>query len=143
MMAWINQYKKLDYFYLCEEDFEVKPYFKMLNLQQSRLFFKIRCQNTPTIKYNFKNDPKFRAEGWICSDCMMDFCAAKFTSGMISSKVGNKHKMGYLDTQDHVMFQCDANVDLRKNKDLLNNPVECVQFFQQVIQRRNNKPNLA
>ena len=41
-----------------------------MDISQCRLFFKIRCQITPTVRLNFKSDRKYKALKWICEDCV-------------------------------------------------------------------------
>ena len=46
-------YKKLDYNSLVEEKFEVKEYFRKLNLPDARLKFALRTQMTRTVQTNY------------------------------------------------------------------------------------------
>ena len=64
LLEWIKQYKKLDHQTCCQEKFELKEYFKTMNIQQSRLYFKIQNFITPTVRLNFKSDRKFKSEKW-------------------------------------------------------------------------------
>ena len=63
-------YKKIDYESCVNEEFEMKHYFKTLNITESRLYYKIKYYLVPTVPLNFKNDPKFWAQKYLCQDCL-------------------------------------------------------------------------
>ena len=141
--------KKIDYNICVNEKFEMKDYFKKLSVQESRLCFKIHNFLTPTVKLNFKNEKKFKALNWLCEDCLTEE-----TTGSVSSSsepgrerervtVANsdgtlRHLRGYRDSQQHLTHQCNANEDIRRGKTLTDDK-DLVQFFKELIEKRQNK----
>ena len=142
ILEWSQSYKKLDYTKLSSEKFEVKEYFKSMNIHDCRLYFKIQSLVTPTIRSHFKSDKKFKAEKWICIDCRTLKSSRTSSDNdqneTVEVLVEGKRYIGNTDTIDHLNFQCSANKDLRRGKDVIGNAQDCVQFFRQVIQRRLN-----
>ena len=65
-------YKKIDYHKCAEEKFEMKHYFKTLNIQEARLCYKIKHFLVLMVSLNFKNDAKFRAQNYLCQDCLTE-----------------------------------------------------------------------
>ena len=80
-----------------QESFELKSYFKTLNLQEARNIFKFRCKMTQYVKRNFSNDKLYRQSLWQCSSCKT--C---------------------IDTQSHMLW-CESYKELRQNLKLDNN----------------------
>ena len=142
ILTWSQSYKKLDYNKLSLEKFEMKEYFRSMNIQQSRLYFKIQSLVTPTVRAHFKSDKKFRSEKWICIDCRTlksnKQSSSKDKNESVEVMIDNRQYIGYTDTLDHLNFQCSANEDLKRGKHVIGNAKDCVQFFHQVIQRRMN-----
>ena len=64
-----KNYKKVNYSEIEKENFEMKSYFKTLNVTDSRIRFKLATQMLPTIKMNFHSDMKFTADCWVCDSC--------------------------------------------------------------------------
>ena len=123
LLVQIKQYKKLDFNELKAEKCEMKKYMTDLNLFNARLRFKIRAQMTPTIQMNFKNDPVFKANLWVCLGCDM---RGKDKLAPVSQ-----------DSQTHVL-SCAGYADLRKDKDLSDDK-DLVEYFSAVIARRMNE----
>ena len=100
---------------------------------------------TPTIRLNFKSDPKFKSEKWLCVDCVSENMnvssgtSIQPDSELVTVKLSSRKLTGYPDSQDHQMFHCQGNADLREGKDIAGNSKDCVTFFQQLIQRRLDK----
>ena len=113
-------YKKICFQQLSEEDYEIKPYLFKLNLRQAQLRLKLRASMTPTVRMNFKNDPQFARELWVCPDCRDPGSA-----------------MGSPGTEVHIMTTCPANEALRVKKDLSDDR-QLVEFFTEVINRRQS-----
>ena len=113
-------YKKICSQQLSEEVYEVKPYLYKLNLRQSQMRLKLRASMTPTVRMNFKNDPQFTRELWVCPDCRDP-----------GSAVGSP------DTESHIMTTCPANEALREKKDFSDDR-QLVDFFMEVINRRQS-----
>ena len=103
-------FKKLDYNTLCEEKFEIKDYFKALNLPDARLKFSLRTKMTKTVQMNFKGNPRYAKNGWKCLECDTS------------------------DTQDHIV-RCRSYQDIRIGKDL-NSDKDLVDYFRAVIKMR-------
>ena len=146
ILNWCKSYKKLDYNKLSLEKFEMKSYFKTMNISKSRLFFKVQSLITPTVRINFKSDKKFKSQKWICTDCMeenIDNCINNITQkdDVVQTNISSHEYFGFTDSQEHLMLQCRANEDLRMGKDVMGNNKDCVTFFQQLIQRRLDKLN--
>ena len=144
LLNWTKSYKKVD-FHACEkEEFEMKSYFKTMNIASSRLYFKIQNYITPTIKLNFKSDQKFRKMKFVCSDCIEEENANLSQSmslepGRVQLEISSRKYLGYPDSQNHQILFCQANADLREGKNILENENDCVSFFQQLLERRLNK----
>ena len=88
-----KKYKKLDYEVLSEENFELKEYFKSLNLPDARLKFALRSKMAKSVQMNYKGEPKFIKNGWKCQDCNIP------------------------DTQDHIL-RCPCYQQLRVGENL-------------------------
>ena len=133
LLNWTKSYKKVD-FQACEkEEFEMKSYFKTMNIASSRLYFKIQNSITPTIKLNFKSDQKFRKMKFVCSDCIEDENANLSQSmslepGRVQLEISSRKYLGYPDSQNHQMLFCQANTDLRKVRNLLENEMIVYPF---------------
>ena len=59
LLEQIKYYKKLDYSELKEEDFEIKSYFKTMNLKDARTMFALRVKMTRYVKTHFFNDKEY------------------------------------------------------------------------------------
>ena len=66
LLDMMKCYKKLDHKTFGSEKFELKPYFKKLNLTQARQKFQLRCFMTRTVKLNYPSDPRFARDLWTC-----------------------------------------------------------------------------
>ena len=123
----------MDYNACEKEKFEVKSYFKTMNIARSRLYFKVQNFITPTIKLNFKSHKKFQSEKFICSDCMeSETSLSQSTSsepGQIQVEISSVKYKGYPDDQNHLMLFCRANEDLREGLNVMENENDCVTFF--------------
>ena len=93
----------------------MKDYFKELNVNDSRVRFKIASEMLPSIKMNFQSDKKFTADCWTC-----DGCRDGFTDNR--------------DSQNHVIF-CEAYEEFRIGKDLSKDQ-DLVDYFKSVIEHR-------
>ena len=148
LLEMMKGMKKIDYDTCVNEKFEMKDYFKTLSVHESRLRFKIQNFLTPTVKLNFKNETKFRAMKWLCEDCMTEELPESEPPGLADSDTDrvtvldsdgtSHHFRGYQDSQHHLMHQCTANEDLRRGKTLTSDK-DLVQFFKELIEKRQNK----
>ena len=111
ILETMKSYKKLDVKEYENLEFCQQTYLKQMDVSKARLNFKIRAQMAPTIKMNFKNDPAFKNDVWMCDGCR-----------------------SHQDTQKHVL-SCSAYKDLRKNLDL-DKENDLVEYFSLVIRRR-------
>ena len=101
--------KKLDPKKLADEDFEVKPYFKSLNLVQARIRFRIRSLMTKSVKMNYPSDPRY-SRNLTCCHCEQ------------------------IDSQSHILY-CPGYEHLREHKNL-DDDHDLVLYFQQVLRMR-------
>ena len=100
-------------------------------MRESRLCFRIKYSLTPTVELNLKNDKIFKAQNYLCQDCLSD-------GGSVLSD--DSRPRGSPDSQEHLMYECQANEDLRRGKSL-DQTKDLVSFFDELIQRRQNKLN--
>ena len=63
----IKNYKKINYDELVEDKFERKSYFSEMNIENSKIMFKIKNQVLPPIRKNFPR--KYRADSLLCPSC--------------------------------------------------------------------------
>ena len=113
----IKNYKKINYDELVEDKFERKSYFSEMNIENSRIMFKIKSQVLPTIRKNFPR--KYRADSLLCPSCRnLDLTSQK------------------KDSQKHLITECPAFDDFRVNRDLKNNDLDIVEFFKDVMEYR-------
>ena len=122
-------YKKIDYNQCLEEKFEMKHYFKTLNIQEAHLCYKIKYFLVPTVSLNFKNDKTFRAQNYLCQDCLTEELAEDGKSTTT---------LGFQNSQDHLVYECSANEDLKEGKSL-DRTQDLVLFFKQILERRQEK----
>ena len=101
--------KKIDYFQLKDEEFELKEFFKKLSLKQSRTLFAIKT-NMLNAKMNYMSDPRFSSEMWKCVECNQQ-C-----------------------TTEHLK-RCIKYERLRTNMDWSNDE-KVIDYFQKVIKSR-------
>ena len=129
-----ERYKKIDTEQLATESFEMQPYFKTLNLAQSRLKFKLISKICPTIASYFHRDPKFKKIGYLCVGCSVKQNSESVSDAVTeSSSEVNK----ILDSSAHIE-QCSAYADLRTNLDLRNQS-DLLTYVQAVINRRTGE----
>ena len=65
----LKKYKKVNHRDYLDKPFEIQPYQKQMKLSQARLNFKIKSFMTPTVKFDFLNEEKFRLENYKCWHC--------------------------------------------------------------------------
>ena len=113
ILTKIRNYKKIDYFAVKEEKFEVKPYFKTMTLQESRMLFSIRTNTTKTVKTCFMSDKKYANQLWKCQNC---------------EKIDSISHIKNCQFYEHLR----ENVDFSKETDLVN-------YFIEIIKLRNSE----
>ena len=112
----MTTFKKLNGNELVNEKFELKSYFKTLNLNEARLMFRIRSKMVKYVKMNFPSDPTYKREQWTCPDCPL------------------------IDTQSHIILTCPKYDNLRANLNLKNDD-DLVKLFQEVMKSREKDDN--
>ena len=115
LLHQIKSYKKIDYWKLRDEPFELKKYFYDLTLQDARIKFSLDTNMHRGIKANFSSEPKNEAELWVC-----DFCLR-------------------LQSTRHIKV-CPFFEKERRNLDL-NNVQDLVQYYKQVMTIRMKEEN--
>ena len=103
-----------------KSEFKLKDYFKSLNLQSSRIIFRRNSHMLKTVRTNFKSDKKYKAEGFLCPDCLT-----------LDPPVSHQ------DTQE-ALATCQGNSDLRQGLDLSQLKQEA-DYYQSIITRRTQK----
>ena len=78
-------------------------------------------------------------EGEIGDNVPGDSLVTEPDSDRVSVELSSRRLTGFRDSQEHQMFHCRGNEDLRQGKDITGNTIDCVTFFQQLIQRRLDK----
>ena len=107
--------KKLNYDELVEEKFERKSYFSEMNIENSKIMFKVKNKVFPPIRKNFPR--KYRVNSLLCPSCRnLDLTSQKE------------------DSQKHLITECPAFDDFRMNRDLKNNDLDIVEFFKDVME---------
>ena len=110
MLNEIRNYKKIDYWDLKDQPFELKPYFKELTLQEARVKFALDTKMLKGIKGHFSSDPKNENDLWTCQFCLR------------------------VETIRHIK-NCPYFSNERRNRDL-SNVKHLVSYFQEVMQIR-------
>ena len=64
-----KKYKKINIDDLMQNDFQLKQYFRRLNIVDARIKFKLVSFMLPSVKMNFQNDKKFASDLWSCEGC--------------------------------------------------------------------------
>ena len=87
-----------------------------LNLKDARVIFRRNASMLQTVRYNFKSNLRYKAENYLCPDCLH-----------LDPQV--KHA----DTQEQLL-SCRGNLDLRHGKILGELKDEAV-YYREIIQR--------
>ena len=82
IISEMKHYKKIDHVKKSKEDFELKSYFKNMNLEQSRMKFALETEMVDKVKFNFMSTVEYEKSNWACGYC---FETKKFTSLIQSS----------------------------------------------------------
>ena len=98
---------------MSNERFETKEYLREMTLSSARTNFKLRSK-TIEVKYNFKNNPKYKAERWRCDSCVSELA---------------------IEDQQHIIV-CPAYEKLRVNRSL-DNDQDLVNYFKEVLSIRD------
>ena len=111
-----ENYTKLDFEALKEEQFQIKPYIKELKMNDARIKFSLRSKMTRTVQMNFSNDRKYADNLWQCSGC------------------------GCIDSQLHLLW-CDGYKNLREGKDLSSDR-DLVEYYRLIMKHRDEEENI-
>ena len=106
----VQKYKKLNYWKLSDEPFEMKQYFHDLTLQDARMKFALDTEMLRGIKAHFSSEPKFEERLWKC-----DFCLR-------------------IESIRHIKI-CPFFENERKNRDL-NDQMDLISYFKDVMKIR-------
>ena len=109
----MKRYKKVDYFELKEEEFEMKPFFREMNLTEARTLFGVKTNTLRGIKYNFLSDPHYSKQLYVCDEC---------------SKMS---------TTNHLLY-CEGYTKLKVGLNIHSNDLDLVQFIQKILEKRDN-----
>ena len=102
-----------------KEPLKIEPYLLELNLADARVIFRRNFQLLQSVQLNFKNDPKFRAGGYLCIQCL-----------------ALDPQVRHLDSQDALLDECQANRDLHVKYNL-NDLQQEASFYREITERRN------
>ena len=113
LLSLLKSYKKLDVEKFTKEEYGLKSYLKTMTISQSRTFFSARSMMLSSVQWNFKNDPVFAANEYMC-EC------------------------GDLDTQANLLT-CRLYEHLRDGLDLAGSDTDLVKYYQLVINERQKE----
>ena len=120
ILEWAKSYKKIDYDTLCNEKFERKAYLSKLNVNDARMYFRIKYFLVPTFRLDFKNNNRYKAEEWLCPDCV---------ARVQRDRQSNLRELKRICEQD--------SHDQLRDKTDFSDPKQEVAFFRNVMERRN------
>ena len=104
LLKMVSNYKKLDYMQWKDEEFERKEFFQTLDLEGIRWMMRITSGMVNTIRGNFKQKYRRIDQSITCQSCKE-----------IRGK--NEPDNNPIDTQIHVLDECEAYSDLRDEYD--------------------------
>ena len=70
LVNWSQTYKKIDSQEVKKKLKQQNPYYKTLNLRESRTIFRKNSYILQSIRMNWKNHKKYKSEGFKCIDCL-------------------------------------------------------------------------
>ena len=120
-----SSYKKLDHNSWKDEEFERKDFFDELDLESVRMMMKIKGGMVNTIRGNFKQKYRRKNQSITCQSCK----EVRDEEHPESEKP--------IDSQLHVIEECEAFEDLRHEYDIHSNK-GLVEFFKLVIKKKNS-----
>ena len=56
--------------------------------------------------------------------------------------ISSKTYTDFPESQQHLMYECEQNEDLKIGRDIFRNPRDCVAFFNDLLKRRQNPDQL-
>ena len=120
LLQWSMKYKKVDTEIYRSKPYEMGSYLKNLNLHDSRILFRKNCYMLQTVRLNFKSNKRYKAEGYLCPDCL-----------------SLDPPVSHPDHQDELLT-CQGNSDIRLNRDL-SEPKQEAAFYRELIAKRTQK----
>ena len=111
-----KQYKKVKFDELETNDFKLKEYLRIFNIDDAKLRFRLKSQMVPGVKMNFQSDSKYTLDLWTCDSCRLP------------------GQIGYRDTQQHI-FHCSAYGRLRQGRNF-EVDADLIDYFKQVLDLR-------
>ena len=120
LLSWSETYKKVDTEQYRKKELKLDPEFRRLNLQDSRIFFRKTCFLLQTVRLNFKSNKQYKAESYLCPDCLS-----------LDPPVSHPDDQASLLT-------CQGNSDLRVGRDLGDLKQE-IDYYRSIIARRTQK----
>ena len=109
----LSTYTKLDVEKLRSEEYEEKDYLRTMNVSSGRTMFSARSSMLSTIQWNFKGNPRYRANNYLC-------------------------KCGDRDTQSSLL-NCTSYKHLRDGLNVLHSDSDLVKYYQLVIEERRKE----
>ena len=122
ILNMMKPYKKISHQEHVNEQLQVQPYLKTMNIAQARMRFKLKTSMTPTVQMNFPSSEEFAKKLWTCVGCFS-------TSAGIDKQVEGRR-----DTQAHIMV-CPGYAEYRQNLDLEVDK-DLVTYFGRVVKNR-------
>ena len=110
ILEWAKGYKKINHDTCSKEKFERKGYLTKLNVADARLYFRIKYFLIPTFRLDYKNIHKYRAEKWLCPECVERLQRSRPPPNDVELSCEQ-------DSHDHARYNCPSNNQLRKNTD--------------------------
>ena len=101
-----------------EEDLVLQPYFKTLNLIDSRTIFKRNSFTLNTVRENFKGNKQYRKEKYMCVNCL-----------------ALDPPLEHPDNQGSLLRSCPGNLDLQQGEMMRSLEGEA-RFYRKVDERR-------
>ena len=120
LLTWSEKYKKVDTDRYKKQKFEMRSYLKTQNLEDARILFRKNSYMLKTVRLNFKSDKRYKAEGYLCPDCL-----------------SLDPPVSHPDHQEELLT-CPGNSDLRLNRDLSDLKQEA-GYYKELIARRIQK----
>ena len=116
VMARKKQYKKVKFDELETNDFKLKEYLRIFNIDDAKLRFRLKSQMVPGVKMNFQSDSKYTLDLWTCDSCRL------------------QGQIGYRDTQQHILH-CSAYEGIRQGRNF-EVDADLIDYFKQVLDLR-------
>ena len=131
-------FKKINVDECRREGFGMKPYLKEMNLTDARMFYRIKYNLVPTIRLNQKSNRRYKAENWLCPDCLSQKTSLTDLSNYYNYDYDDNNICGFFDDQHHVQYSCIANHSMRSKMNF-DEPKEVVKFSKRLSLEERSK----